>query len=58
MNIDMLTEVQELQNQDVKTLKEVQPEKTKENSRVNGMTPNLEEIVEPNESQTTVKDHP
>jgi hypothetical protein len=36
----------------------VQPENPEEAPRVNGMTPNQEEAVEPDESQTTVSDHP
>jgi hypothetical protein len=39
-------------------LKEEQPENTKETSRVNGMMMNQEAIVKPDESQTTVSDHP
>jgi hypothetical protein len=37
---------------------QVQPENPEEAPRVNGMTPNQEEVTEPEESQTTVSEHP
>jgi hypothetical protein len=58
MNVDMPAETQEQQNQDAETLKEVQPENTEAAPRVNGTTTNQEATVEPDESQTTVSDHP
>jgi hypothetical protein len=58
MNVDMPAEAQEQQNQDAETLKEVQPENTEAAPRVNGMMMNQEATVEPDESQTTVSDHP
>jgi hypothetical protein len=36
----------------------VQPENTEENLKVNGMTSNLTTAVEPDESQTTISEHP
>jgi hypothetical protein len=58
MNIDRPTEVQEQQNQDAETLKEVQPENTEAALKVNGTMMNQEATVEPDESQTTISDHP
>jgi hypothetical protein len=57
-NIDIPTEVQEPQNQNAETLKEVQPENTEAASKVNGMTPNMKVAVEPDESQMTISDYP
>jgi hypothetical protein len=57
-NIDIPAEVHKPQNQDVETLKEVQLENTEAPLKVNGTTPNMEATVEPDESQTTVSDHP
>jgi hypothetical protein len=57
-NIDRPTEVQEQQNQDAETLKEAQPENTEAALKVNGMTTNQEATIEPDESQTTMSDHP
>jgi hypothetical protein len=51
-------EVQEPQNQGTKTLKEMQPEHTEAAPKVNGTTPNPTTTVEPDESQTTISDHP
>jgi hypothetical protein len=36
----------------------VQPEDTKATPKFNGMTPNPKNAVEPDESQTTISDHP
>jgi hypothetical protein len=36
----------------------VQPENPEEALRVNGMAPNQEAVVEPDESQTTMSEHP
>jgi hypothetical protein len=36
----------------------VKPENPREASRVNGMTPNQQEMVSPEESQTTVSEQP
>jgi hypothetical protein len=58
MSIDTLAAAQEPQNQEVETMKEMQPEHTKSTPKVNGMTPNSEAPVEPNESQTTISEHP
>jgi hypothetical protein len=58
MNVDMSAEAQKKQNLDAETLKEVQPKNTKEAPRVNGMMMNQEAIVDLDESQTTVSDHP
>jgi hypothetical protein len=45
-NIDISEELQEPQNQDEKTLKEVQPDNAEAALRVNGTTPNLELAIE------------
>jgi hypothetical protein len=58
MNVDMPAEEQEQQNQGTGTLKEAQPENPEAALRVNGTTTNQEATVEPDESQTTVSDHP
>jgi hypothetical protein len=57
-NIDRPVEIQEPQNHDKKTLKEVQPENTEAAPRVNETTSNMESSVDPNEFQTTISDHP
>jgi hypothetical protein len=58
MNIDRPSEVQEEQNQNTETLKEVQPENTEASPKVNGTMMNQEVAIEPDESQTTMSDHP
>jgi hypothetical protein len=50
--------VQEPQNQEAKTLKEVQPERIKKTLEINGMMQNTEAEVEPRESQMTISEHP
>jgi hypothetical protein len=50
--------VQEPQNQEEETLKEVQPENTEAAPEVNGTTSKPTTTVEPDESQTTISDHP
>jgi Zn-dependent M32 family carboxypeptidase len=57
-SIDIPTKVQEQLNQDTETLKEVEPENTKEAPKFNGMEPNLEETIKLDESQTTISYHP
>jgi hypothetical protein len=52
------TKVQEPQNREVETLKEMQPKNTKAAPKVNGTTPNLKKIVESDKSQMTISDHP
>jgi len=58
MNVDMRAKAQEQHNQDAETLKETQTENIEVASRVNGTTMIQEVVVEPNESQTTMSDHP
>jgi hypothetical protein len=57
-NIEILIGVQQPQNQDAETLKEVQPENTEATLKFNGTTLNLEEAMELDKSQTTISDHP
>jgi hypothetical protein len=56
MDIDRPEEGQGQKNEE--TCYQVQPENPIEALRVNGTTPNQEESVEPEESQTTVSEHP
>jgi hypothetical protein len=49
---------QEPQNQEAETLKEMQPEHTEAALKVNGTTSKPTTTVEPDESQTTISDHP
>jgi hypothetical protein len=58
MNIDMPAVAQEPQNQEAETLKEMQPEKIETAPKVNGMSSKMIATVEPNESQTTISEHP
>jgi hypothetical protein len=58
MSIGILKEVQDPLNQDAETLKEVQPKNTESTLKVNGRTQNLKTTVEPEESQTTISNHP
>jgi len=57
-NIARPTKVQEPQNEDAETLKEVQPKNIEATPKVNGTTLNMEPTVEPDKSQTTISDHP
>jgi hypothetical protein len=57
-NIDIPAKVWEPQNHDAKTLKEVQPENIEVAPEVNGMVPNLEAAVQPDESQMIISYHP
>jgi hypothetical protein len=52
------TKVPYPQNQGTKTLKGTQLEHTEVASKVNVTTPNPEVVVEPNESQKTISEHP
>jgi hypothetical protein len=56
MDIDMPEEGQGQQNEDAGN--QVQPENPIEAPRVNGMAPNQEEMVMPEESQTTMSEQP
>jgi hypothetical protein len=58
MNTDIPTEVQEPQNQEAETLKEVQPENIGPVPEGNGMKMNQDTTIEPDESQMTISDHP
>jgi hypothetical protein len=58
MSKEIPVEVQEPQNQEEETLKEVQLENTTTTPKVNGMMPNPKKSVEQDESQTTISDHP
>jgi hypothetical protein len=57
-NTNIPTEVQEPQNQEAETLKEVQLENIRPVAEGNGMKPNWDTKIEPDESQTTISDHP
>ena len=50
--------MQEPQTQEEETQKEVQLENTEETPKANGMTSNPTKIVEPDESQMTISEHP
>ena len=57
MSQGILAKVQEPQNQEVETQKEVQPKSTEVALEVNGMTQNLETVMQPDGSQTTISEH-
>jgi hypothetical protein len=52
------TKVQEPQNRETETLKEVQPKNVEAALRGNGMALIQESAIEPDESQRTISDHP
>jgi hypothetical protein len=54
----MVAVVQEPQNQEAETWKEVQPDNTEADPKFNGMALNLIAAVEPDKSQTTISEHP
>jgi hypothetical protein len=58
MSKEIPTKVQEQQNQEEETLKEVKPENTEAALKFNGTTSNPTPTVEPDESQMTISDHP
>jgi hypothetical protein len=58
MKVNMSEAMQEPQNKEAETQKEVQPESTEESLEVNKTTLNMEATVEPNESQMTISCQP
>jgi hypothetical protein len=57
MKVDIPATTKRPQSEEEETLKEVQLERTKTTLEVNGMMPNSEATVEPDESQTTISEH-
>jgi hypothetical protein len=58
MNVHTPALAQEPQKQEEETVKEMQPEHSEVAPKFNGTMPKPTTTVEPNESQTTISDHP